>query len=211
MILREMIARTTQDESGRLVDEQIPSFRLVNTEDGRSQEIWRAPDEWTTLRDLRWFPDGAVVALLQLRRDLHAHRAPFHLLRIRPGEGRFSPVGWETEATSVRLVVGPAPDEVVVHAQSYKRTDEQSRRGPYVEPIFERQELTAVSMDGATRDLELPPARGLLPYADRSVGLDHRGRLILLGASQRDLRSYPAFDRVDALDVATGQVTAIYP
>ncbi|HUU53668.1 MAG TPA: ABC transporter permease [Armatimonadota bacterium] len=211
LILTEMISKTAEDEAGRSYEQRLEAALLVNTVDGRSQEIWRAPDEWPVLRDLRWLPDGTVVALLRVKWDPTTQLVSFRLLRMRPGEDRLSPVGWEIEATSVRLFVGSTPDEAFVHAQSWDYPDEQDHMGPPVPPTLEREELTAVSMDGSTRKLELPPDPGALPYSERIVGFDHRGRLIVLGASQQDLRSYPAFDSVDALDVATGQVTAIYP
>lgn len=211
IVLTETISKTAEDELGRPYEQHLSARRLVNTEDGRSQEVWRAPDGRTALRDLRWLPDGTVVALLRVKWDPTTQLLSFRLLRMRPGEGRFSSVGWETEATSVRLFVGPNPNEVFLYAQWWKLTDQQGRIGPREESTLEREELTAVSMDGSTRTLELPPAPELSPYVDRIVGFDHRGRLILLGASQRDVRSYPAVESVDALDVATGEVTTIYP
>jgi len=211
IVLTDTIAKTAENDLGQTYEQQLSARRLVNTEDGRAQEIWQAPDNETRIGDLRWLPDGTLAALRVGRRDRTKYRHTFRLLGMRPGEGSFSPVGWEIEATSARLFVGPMTDEVFVHAQWWKLTDQQGRIGPHFESTLEREELTAVSMDGTARTIELPPVPGLLPYAERIVGLDHRGRLILLGASQRDLRSYPAFDRVDALDVATGQVTAIYP
>ena len=212
IVLPDTISRNAENDLGETYEQHLSAWLLVNTEDGRSQEIWRAPDEETRSRALQWLPDGTLLALQIGPYDRTIARRAFHLLTMRPGEDRLSPVGWEIEATSVRLFVGPTPDEVFVYAQSWKHTDEQSRGGRYyVEPTLEREELTAVSMDGSTRLLDIPPNPGALPYSERIVGFDHRGRLIVLGASQRDLRSYPAFDRVDALDVATGEVTTIYP
>ena len=211
IVLTYTIAKTAEDKAGQSYEQHLSARRLVNTEDGRSQEIWRAPGERVTLRDLQWLPDGTVVALLRGKWNPPVQPAPFRLLRMRPGEGRFSPVGWDIEATYVRLFVGPMTDEVFVYAQWWKHTDDQGFIGPYVEPTLEREELTVVSMDGSTRNLELPPAPGLPPYAHRIVGFDHRGRLIVLGASQRDDSVYPFFQRVHALDVDTGQVTTIYP
>ncbi|HUU54424.1 MAG TPA: hypothetical protein VMY87_05835, partial [Armatimonadota bacterium] len=212
IILTETISKTAENELGRTYEQQLSARRLVNTEDGQSQEIWRAPDEETRIRALQWLPDGAVVALQQVKRDLTTIQpAPFHLLRMRPGEDRLSPVGWETEATSVRLFVSPMTDEVFLHAQWWKLTDQQDRVGPPEESTLEREELTAVSMDGSTRDLELPSDPGALPYSERIVGFDHRGRLILLGAPELDEDGIPRFKSVHALDVATGQVSAIYP
>jgi len=211
VVLAETISQTAEDEDGRSYEQQLMAFRLVNTEDGRSQEVWQATDLGTSVHDLRWLPDGTLVALRVGRLDRTKYRRTFRLLRMRPGEGRLSPVGWEIEATSARLFVGPMTDEVFVYALSWKHSDEQGRIGPPEESTLEREELTAVSMDGATRDLELPPARGLLPYAERILGFDHRGRLILLGASERDVSIHPFFQRVHALDVTTGAIDQIYP
>ncbi|MCJ7751722.1 MAG: hypothetical protein MUQ65_11620, partial [Armatimonadetes bacterium] len=211
MILRERIAGPAEDESRPPSEQQIAPYRLVNTEDGQSQEICQATETRTSVEDFRWLPDGTLVALLVGRRDRTTYRHTFRLLRMRPGDVRFSPVGWETEATSARLFVGPNANEVFVYAQWWKYTYAEGRIGPPEESTLEREELTAGSMDGSTRDLELPPAPGLLPVADRIVGFDHRGRLIVLGASQRDDSGYPLFQRVDALDVATGAIDQIYP
>jgi hypothetical protein len=212
IILTETISRTAEDEFGNPFEEQVTPFRLVNTEDGRSQEIWRAPDEWTALRDLRWFPDGTVVALLQLKRDLAAHRAPFHLLRMRPGEGRFFPVGWQTEATYVRLLVGSTTDEAFVHAQWWAYPDKQEPTDPYVPPTLEREELTAVSMDGSARQIELPPAPGATPYAKRTIGFDNQGRLIAYGTSgEVDFTGEEILDYIEAFDLDTGELTRVYP
>jgi len=213
MILRERIAGPAEDESRPPSEQQIAPYRLVNTEDGRSQEVWQALETPTSVQDFRWLPDGTLVALrLRVGRlDRTKYRRTFRLLRMRPGEDRLSSVGWETEATSARLFVGPMTDEVFVYAQWWKYTDAERRIGPPEESTLEREELTAVSMDGSTRKLELPPDPGALPYSERIVGFDHRGRLILLGAPELDEDGIPRFKSVHALDVATGQVSAIYP
>ena len=128
-----------------------------------------------------------------------------------PGEDRLSPVGWQAEATSVDLFIGPMADEVFVFAQSWHFSDEHDPAGPPVEATLECEELAAVARDGFTRTLELPPSPGRLWYAERIVGFDHRGRLILLGVPEQSDTGIPLFDRVDALDVTTNQVMTIYP
>jgi len=209
VILTETTTDTQQLPDGRTITDYRYTARLVSTNDGSSHLVWQPLDERASITQTYWLDDGSVVSLAAGERDREGLIRTNRVLRWRPEEPGSAAVLAEIEASSVRLLMRPVSNEVVVWAVWYERwRDDAWRTGPQII----REEVFAVDTTGAKRPLPLPETWRQQPMHGSIIGFDHQSRLIAYGTSgEVGFTGERILDHIEALDMDTGEVTRVYP
>jgi len=209
VVLMEMTKDTQQLPNGRTTTDYYYTARLVSTSDGSSRLVWQSLDERAHITQTYWLEDGGAVSLAVGERDREELISTNRVLHWRPEEPGSPTVLAEIEASSVRLLMRPGSNDVVVWAVWYEHwRDDAWRTGPQII----REEVFAVDTTGAKRPLPLPETWRQQPMHGSIIGFDHQSRLIAYGTSgEVGFTGERILDHIEALDMDTGEVTRVYP
>jgi len=209
VVLMEMTKDTQQLPDGRTITDHCYTARLVSTSDGSSRLVWQSLDERAHITQTYWLEDGGAVSLAVGERDREALIGTNRVLHWRPEEPGSATVLAEIDASSVRLLMRPRSNEVVVWAVWYKRwRDEAWHSGPRIV----REEVFALDSTGARRSLPLPKTWRRQSMHGMILGFDYQSRLIAYSTSdETDFMGEPMLDYIEAFDLDTGEVTRVYP
>jgi hypothetical protein len=213
--VREIVEERRDEPDGTTRGYRYPVIRMLRADGGDPVLVWHSYDERDHWLDrIEWLGDGSAVGLERGARDQESYTSPFQLVWWRPGDPEFTPLGPVVEAGSVRAFPRrDATSEVVLWAQIWQWPERRFGR-PRPSPRLISQELVVVDAEGALRALPLPAALAdLALYSNLVVGIDADGRLIMLGGKRwpSEIAEGLIHDRVEALDLDTGQVVQIYP
>ncbi|MFB3879833.1 MAG: hypothetical protein ACE149_01155 [Armatimonadota bacterium] len=205
---------------------RVDAIRLIDTRTGESKTLWRAQTSYplssryiedSTMGAMKWSSDGKTLYALRHYRDRWAQSVEtmrrYQLMRWSEGESGFREIGSEITASHVRLLVPPGSDGVLlwVWQQEGVRPDEH---GYAPEPRMVSEELLSVGRDGAVRRLRGTEGRNPLGGTGSELGFDSQGRLICLAGGTGEVNPHtglPRASRVEAMDIATGEVARVYP
>jgi len=187
----------------------IQTLHLIPTAGGPSEVIWQGVSSPPTLQDAAW--SGTNRFLYLVMHSWHEpSRRPFHcLLSLDRESHEITQIGPEVAYGPIALIPRPRSDQIVLWCLEYDWKHEG-----WPGPRLLGGHLALADPDG-WRPLPSAEESSRFAMEHGPIGFDHRGRLILLRREQstrlREEPFYALHDRLEALDLDTGEVEKIYP
>jgi hypothetical protein len=186
----------------------VQTFHLISTEERSSEVIYRGNSLDLTAHHTAWSDTGRFLYSVARRRDETSRRSSHRLLCfdretrevVQTGpEMRYGPI--------ITPLARPDSDDVVLWCLEYDWPSERGQKARLIQA-----HLALAGPDGWR---ELSPAEDASRFAveHRPVGFDSQGRLIFLAGPPRPepFSMETRYDRLEALDLDTGELHQLYP